>query len=112
MYPTLASGRAARGCELADKPAGFDWVGEPGFGPTLLDAGLDGAGIDLLALGVEERELAAGLIEAALQPSALRWAWHGLPAHAERAHHSLPRLSLRAMLSGRGRLGQAENHRE
>src|SRR5262249_20999061 len=90
--PLAGGGAAGRG-ELADEPARLDRIGEPRLGPALLDAGLDGAGIDLLALGVEQRELAAGLVEAALQPSALHRAWHGLPAYAERAH-SIPPSTL------------------
>ncbi len=37
----------------------------------MLDAGVDGARVDMLAEFVEERKLAAGLIEATPQPGAL-----------------------------------------
>jgi hypothetical protein len=74
----LSSTSAARGDpatfrrQLADQPVGLQRVGEPRLGPAALDAGLDGPRADALAVPVEERQLAAGLIEAAGQPGALR----------------------------------------
>src|SRR5260221_722925 len=62
---------ALRG-QLADQPIGLQRVGEPGLGPAVLDAGLDRARADALAVAVEEGKLAARLVEAAREPGALR----------------------------------------
>jgi hypothetical protein len=73
--PSISAARgdpAAFRRQLADQPVGLQRVGEPRLGPAALDAGLDGPRADALAVPVEERQLAAGLIEAAGQPGALR----------------------------------------
>src|SRR5579884_2208170 len=57
--------------QLADEPVRLQRIGEPRLCPALLDAGFDRARIDLLAIFIEERQLAAGLVEAAAQPAAL-----------------------------------------
>ena len=58
--------------QAADLPIRFDRVGDPGFGPACLDAGLHRALVDLAALVVEHWQLATRLVEAAFQPRALR----------------------------------------
>src|SRR5208282_3777652 len=58
--------------QATDLPIRLDRVGDPGLGPAGIDAGLDRALVDLAALVVEHGQLAARLVEAALQPGALR----------------------------------------
>jgi hypothetical protein len=57
--------------QLADQPVRLDRVVEPGLGPALLDTCLDGARVDALAVDVEQRQLAARLVEASFQRSKL-----------------------------------------
>src|SRR4051812_35657392 len=54
--------------QLADQPVRLQRVGEPGLGPAVVNAEAHGAGADLLAPFVEQRELAAGLLQATGQP--------------------------------------------
>src|SRR6185312_10572605 len=61
---------AARG-QFADHPVGLQRVRVPGLGPALVDAGANGARVDMLAIFVEERQLATGLVKATPQPRAL-----------------------------------------
>src|SRR3546814_4120937 len=46
----------------------LDRVLEPGLCPALLEATADGADVVALAVAVEQRQLAAGLLQAAAQP--------------------------------------------
>src|SRR3546814_16669562 len=49
----------------------LDRVLEPGLCPALLEATADGADVVALAVAVEQRQLAAGLLQAAAQPGEL-----------------------------------------
>src|ERR1700730_570155 len=74
LYPILPAPQRIppRRGQLADQPVGLERVGEPGCRPAVLEAALDGARADALAVAVEQRQLAARLVEAAGEPGALR----------------------------------------
>jgi len=57
--------------QSAHQPIRLDRILEPGLGPTVRHTRLDGTRRHLAAVGIEQRQLAAGLQQAALQISAL-----------------------------------------
>ncbi|WP_420348537.1 ATP-binding protein [Pelagibius sp.] len=60
------SGHFAAGFrKLANQPVRFGRVVEPGLRPALLDAAADGAAVVTLPIVIEQRQFAAGLVEAA-----------------------------------------------
>jgi len=75
MLPRLAPehGIAADG-ELADHPFRPDRIVDPGLGPAVIDAGLDGADGNFTPFGVEQRQLAARLRQPAGEIATLRLA--------------------------------------
>jgi hypothetical protein len=60
--------------QSAHQPIRLDRILEPGLGPTVSHTRLDGTPRHLAAVGIEQRQLAARLQQAALQISALRLA--------------------------------------
>ena len=74
----LGDGPTARG-QLADHPIRLQRVRVPRLGPALLDTGANGLRVDVLAVFVEQRQLAPRLVQAAFQPRALDSRWRVPP---------------------------------
>ncbi len=64
--------RAAGVGQLADQPVRLDRVSDPWRGPALANAASDRLWVHYLAVVVEQRQLAAGLADAAREPPPLR----------------------------------------
>src|SRR5262245_29575195 len=71
--PLMAAGQSPPALvrQLTDQPFGLERVAEPGFCPAMRNTGADKSGMEMLALFVEQRELAARLLETARQIAAL-----------------------------------------